>query len=291
MSRNGKRNRLPISQSYLQSYGVPELRNRVSLKRILAALVILLMAGGARRALAGSLSFPATNFAIMNPDTGAIIGQSRYSVESAADGAILHGVSSFYDGQSDVETGTLQLGVGDGLPKLVEFDHTFYNSDGSIQERSHADLRSGASTCTNTTGGSRSDSSALLQFPEDTWAGASVVIPIQHFLRASDKVLPSLHVFNCAPDPKIFAISMQTDPGAAVWTPYGGQALGVEVRPDFGWLNVIIAAFVPKLHAWFDPGNGWAFIGDEAARYYQGTKIMLVKSRGEASAPQLRTNR
>ncbi len=291
MSRNGKRDRLPVSQSYLQSYGVPDLGSRVSRKRILAALVILIMAGGARHALADALSFPPTNFAIMNPDTGAIIGQSRYSVESVADGAILHGVSSFYDGQSDVETGTLQLGVGDGLPKLVKFDHTFFNSDGSIQARAHADLRSGASTCTNTTGGSRSDSSALLQFPEDTWAGASVVIPIQHFLRASDKVLPSLHVFNCAPDPKIFAISLQTDPGAAVWTPYGGQALRVEVRPDFGWLNIIIAAFVPKLHAWFDPGDGWAFVGDESARYYKSTRIMLVKSRGEASAPQLRTNR
>lgn len=274
----------------LQSYWVPDLHNRISRKQILAALVILLIVGSARRALANALSFPATNFAIMNPDTGAIIGQSRYSVESIADGAILHGSSSFYDGQSDVETGKL-LGVGDGLPKLVEFDHTFYNADGTIQERSHADLRSGASTCSHTTGGSPSDASAVLQFPEDTWAGASVVIPIQHFLRASDKVLPSLHVFNCAPDPKVFAISLQTDPGTAVWTPYGGQTLRVEVRPDFGWLNVIIASFVPKLHAWFDPANDWAFVGDESARYYKSTKVMLVKSRGAASAPQLRTTR
>jgi len=252
--------------------------------------VILMIAGGARRALAAALSFPSTNFAILNPDTGAIIGQSRYSIESVADGAILRGASSFYDGQSDVETGKL-LGVGDGLPKLVEFDHTFYNADGSIQARAHADLRSGAATCTSTTGGTSSDSSDVLQFPEDTWAGASIVIPIQHFLRAGDKVLPPLHAFNCAPVPKIFAISLQTDPGVALWTPYGGQALRVEVRPDFGWLNVIIAAFVPKLHAWFDPGNGWAFVGDEAGRYYKGTRIMLVKSHGEAPAPQLRTNR
>jgi hypothetical protein len=173
----------------------------------------------------------------------------------------------------------------------VEFDHTFYNSDGSIQARAHADLRSGAATCTNNTGGAASDSSAVLQIPEDTWAGASVVIPIQHFLRASDKDLPSLHVFNCAPDPKIFAISLQTDPGVTAWAPYGGQALRVEVRPDFGWLNVIVTAFVPRLHVWFDPGNGWAFVGDEAARYYKSTKIMLVKSRSEASTAQLGTNR
>jgi hypothetical protein len=248
------------------------------------------MAGPARCVFANSLSFPPTNFAILNPDTGATIGQSRYRVESTADGAILHGESSFYDGQSDIETGKL-LGIGPGLPKLVEFDHTFYNADHSIQERAHVDLQSGAATCSHNIGGTKTDSTAMLEIPEDTWAGASVVIPIQHFLRAGEKELPSLHVFNCAPEPKIFAISLQTDPGPAVWTPYGGQVLRVEVRPDFGWLNVIIAAFVPKLHAWFDPGKGWAFVGDEAARYYQGTKVMLVKTHGEASASKLTTTR
>jgi hypothetical protein len=69
-----------------------------------------------------------------------------------------------------------------------------------------------------------------------------------------------------------------------VWTSYGAEALRVEVRPDFGWLNVIIAPFVPKLHAWFDPNDGWAFVGDEAARYYKGPRIMLVKTRDSARA-------
>ena len=266
------------------------LRNRIIRKQIPYALAILIIVASAHGALAAAISFPTTKFSILNPDTGATIGQGRYNIESVADGAILHGESRYYDGQSDVETGKL-LGVGDGLPRLVEFDHTFYNSDGSIQARAHADLRSGAATCTNTTGGVSSDSSAVLQFPADTWAGASVVIPIQHFLRGGDQKLPSLHVFNCAPDPKIFAISLQPDPGVALWTPYGASVLRVEVRPDFGWLNVLVAAFVPKLHLWFDPGNGWAFVGDEAARYYKSTRIMLVKSRGEASTAQLGTTR
>lgn len=251
--------------------------------------MILTIAAGASCAFA-AISFPPTNFKIINPDTGATIGQSQYSIENVADGAIVHGASHFSDGQSDVETGRL-LGVGDGLPKLVEFDHTFFSADGSVVERAHLDLRSGAATCTHTASGVRSDTTASLQFPDDTWAGASVVIPIQHFLRTSNRDLPSLHVFNCAPEPKIFAISLQTDPGPAVWTPYGGSALRVEVRPDFGWLNLIVTAFVPKLHIWFDPGNQWTFVGDEAARFYHGTKIMLVKSHVDAPAPQLGTTR
>jgi hypothetical protein len=248
-----------------------------------------MIVGGARGALA-ALSFPPTNFAILNPDTGATIGRSRYSVESTAEGGILHGESSFYDGQSDVETGRL-IGVGDDLPKLVEFDHTFYAADRSITERSHVDLKSGASVCTHTSGGKTTDTEEVLQFPEDTWAGASIVIPVQHYLRAGEKELPGLHVFNCAPGPKIFAISLQTDPGPAVFTAYGKEALRVEVRPDFGWINIIIAPFVPKLHAWFDPAKEWAFVGDEAARYYQGTKIMLVKTHPQVSVPQLNSTR
>ena len=264
------------------------LRNRICRKQMLGALAILMIVGGAQRALAAPFSFPTTNFTILNPDTGATIGRSRYSIESVAGGAILHGQSSYYDGQSDVETGKLKLGVGDGLPKLVEFDHTFYNPDGSIQARAHADLKSGASTCTNTAAGV--NSSDVLEFPRDTWAGASIVIPIQSYLSAGEKDLPPLHAFNCAPGPKIFSISLRSDPGVAIWTPYGASTMRVEVRPDFGWFNVVVAAFVPKLHVWFEPGNGWAFVGDEAARYYQGTKIMLVKSRGESSTAQLGTN-
>ena len=248
-----------------------------------------MITGGARGAFA-ALSFPPTTFAILNPDTGATIGRSSYSVEATADGGILHGESSFYDGQSDVETGRL-IGVGDDLPRLVEFDHTFYNPDHSIQERSHVDLISGAATCIHTANGITNDATDVLKFPDDTWAGASIVIPVQHYLRAGEKELPGLHVFSCAPGPKIFAISLATDPGPAVFTPYGKEALRVEVRPDFGWINVIIAPFVPKLHAWFDPAKEWAFVGDEAARYYQGTKIMLVKTHPVALVPQLRSTR
>jgi hypothetical protein len=100
-------------------------------------------------------------------------------------------------------------------------------------------------------------------------------------LRAGDKgVSRPLHAFSCAPTPKIFAISVNIDPGNAVWTTYGAEAIRVEVRPDFGLLNLVIAPFVPKLHAWFDPNDRLAFIGDEAARYYKGDPIMLVKKHG-----------
>ena len=252
---------------------------------IIAAIAIALAVASARSASAAeALSFPQTSFAILNPATGIAIGRARYRVESTPEGGTLRGGSRYFDGQTDIETAHIRLAVAGGQPKLTEFGHTFYNPDKSIMKRAHLDLTTGAATCIDNSAGQKSEQSDVLSIPDDTWAGASIVIPVQQFLRAGDKgVSRPLHVFNCAPGPKIFAISVTIDPGDAVWTTYGAEALRVEVRPDFGWLNILVAAFVPKLHAWFDPNDGCAFLGDEAGRYYKGPHIMLVKTHGAAA--------
>lgn len=248
-----------------------------------AALATILTIAYARpSSTANALSFPPTDFSIVNPDTGVAIGRSRYRIESTRDGGMLRGENGYFNGQTDVETATIRLRAGDAHPRLTEFDHTFYNVNRSIQKRAHVDLTTGAATCIDNTGGQKNEQSDVLTIPDDTWAGASIVIPIQEFLEAGDKgVSRSLHAFNCAPSPKIFAISVDIDPENAVWATYGAEAMRVEVRPDFGLLNVIVAPFVPKLHAWFDPNDRMAFVGDEAARFYQGPRIILVKRRGE----------
>jgi hypothetical protein len=252
---------------------------RTTIVAVLAVAVTMACAGPAFSA--EPFSFPPTNFAILTPDTGVAIGRARYRIEATRDGGMLRGENGYYDGQTDVETARIEIAADSGKPKLTEFDHTYYNPDKSILKRSHVDLKSGAATCIDNSAGQKSEQSDVLSIPDDTWAGASIVIPIQKFLRAGDKgISRPLHAFSCAPSPKIFAISVDIDPGNAVWTTYGAEAILVEVRPDFGLLNLIIAAFVPKLHAWFDPNDRLAFIGDEAARYYKGDPIMLVKRRG-----------
>jgi hypothetical protein len=247
---------------------------------VVATITIALTWAAPRPAFcADTLSFPPTSFTILNPDTGVAVGRSQYHVDETPDGATLRGVNSFYDDQSDVETSLLDSHAG-GEPRLIEFDHTFFNPDGSIVERGHLDTKSGAATCVDNTGGQKRTRATVLSVPDNTWAGASIVIPIQAFLRAGGRgSAQSLNVFSCAPGPKIFAVTVKADPKNAAWTPYGAEALRVEIRPDFGVLNLIVASFVPKLHAWFDPNDGWAFVGDEAARWYKGPHVMLVKTR------------
>ncbi|HYL58411.1 MAG TPA: hypothetical protein VEU51_06030 [Candidatus Acidoferrales bacterium] len=258
----------------------------------LVALAALLFLASARLAPADdSLNFPPTNFTIVDPASSTPLGTSRYSIESHGDRAVLRGENRYYSGLTDVETANLELNPGADLPRLVEFDHTFYNADGSIQERAHVDLKSGHGICIDNQGPQKSEQAAELSIPADTWAGASVVIPIQRYLRAGEKGVLQLHAFNCAPSPKIYAISVESDPGEAVWAQYRELALRVEVRPDFGWFNLIVAAFVPRLHVWFDPRDGWNFVGDEAARYYKGPPIMLVKARASAPVASARTKK
>lgn len=251
------------------------------LRWIVATLGTILTITYARPALsAEALSFPTTSFSIVTPGTGVAIGRARYRLESTRDGAVLRGENGYFDGQTDVEIAHIQLTAG-GQPKLTDFDHTYYNADRSILKRAHVDLKSGAATCIDNSNGQKSEQSEVLTIPDDTWAGASIVIPIRNFLRAGDKgISRPLHAFSCAPTAKIFSISVDIDPGPAIWTTYGAEAMRVQVTPDFGLLNFVIAAFVPKLHAWFDPNDDLAFLGDEAARFYKGPPIMLVKKHG-----------
>src|SRR5580658_5616524 len=129
--------------------------------------IALMLARAWPASSANALSFPPTNFAILNPDTGAVIGRSRYRIDSAGDGATLRGENGYFDGQTDVEVARLKLAAEGKLPKLVEFDHTFYNADKSILKRSHLDLRSGAASCIDNSGGQKSDQSAVLDLPDD----------------------------------------------------------------------------------------------------------------------------
>ncbi|MDO8434913.1 MAG: hypothetical protein Q7S58_21140 [Candidatus Binatus sp.] len=245
------------------------------------ALIALLAVFFCRSTASASnaLSFPATEFTILDPRTNFAMGRGRYSIKSIPGGAILQGTNRYDTGSSDVETARIET-APDGSARLVEADHTFFKIDGSIMQRSHIDMKAGDGTCVNNTLDPKIEETDPILIPPDTWSGASVLIPIQRFLREGVTETQHLHVFNCAPTPKIFAIKVKFDRAAQLWPPYSADAFQVEVRPDFGWINILIAPFVPKLHAWFDPLDDWNFVGSEAARFYKGPPIMLVKTRG-----------
>jgi hypothetical protein len=234
------------------------------------------------------INFPPTDFTIYNPDGTQKLGSAHYYVEQVPGGeiAILHGEDRYLDGGYDIETEHLQLDHHGGYPTLVEFDHSFFNAKGALTIRGHADLRTGLASCDGA--GSAPSAPQQITFPPDTYAGASLLIPLQSFLDEGDVEKLHLHAFTCTPGPRVFAITASVDANPMPKPLFSEALIKVDAHPDFGWITFLVKPFVPKLDAWFDPQQQWKFMGAELARFYGGTPIMMVAtpSQNEHAAAQ-----
>jgi hypothetical protein len=250
-------------------------------KRATAAIFLgVVLAAFARCAAAAPivklLGFSSADFEILDPATLGVIGHAHYVVMKEGSAISLHGDDRYTNGEYDYERDRFEPLSG-ALPVLVQADHYFFLANGAPQLRSNLDLKAGLASCTDFRTQPPVTQSAALIAPADTWAGASVMIPIQDFLRRGGAGTLDTHVFNCAPSPKIFAVKVTVTKLQAL-LPLGRRDLvEVDVKPDFGWLNLLIEPFVPHLNAWFDPHQEWEFVGAALARFYKGPDIMLAR--------------
>ena len=237
---------------------------------------------------AAPLQFTPTDFTILSADGQQKIGYCSFHLEKTATGTKLHGASRYTSGETDFETITLET-PDNGDPRPIDFEHTFYDAAGKATLSTRANFITGAAICTDYRPESLGNETAALSFPPDTWAGASVAIPIQQLLQASTTSTTRLHFFSCAPGPKIFTVDIAPDSARSRWPLYPGELVKVEVRPFFGLFDVLVRAFVPHLEAWFDPSSSWDFVGAQMARYYKGPAIIMVKAPKTAPARALST--
>jgi hypothetical protein len=234
---------------------------------------------------AGELDYPPTDYILRSIDGAQVIGRSHITVIHGADGlATVRGEYHFLDGNYDIDETTLRS-HGDDLPQLVKSHHVFFHPDGSLDRESRADVAAGTGACIVYSGGKPQGSSVKLDFPSDTFAGDAVIIPLHRFLRVGGNGSVSFHDFNCIPGPEILKVTASASPPAP-WNYYPGELVRVAVEPDFGWIDVVIAPFLPRIQAYFDQREGWFFVGGESARYYKGLKYMMV--RAHASEPEIK---
>jgi len=188
---------------------------------------------------------------------------------------VVRGESRFLNGDYDVEVSKMKMVAGRPLPVLIEFEHVFYNPDGSIFALARANFATGAASCTSRKGGSETVRKDNLDSSSDTYAGATIIIAIQHYARKGEPEPFRIHAFNCAPGPRVLPLEISFG-GPERW-PYGsGVAVRTDVVPRFGWWDIVIRPFLPPLNVWFDPRRGWTFVGATLARYYRGPQIALV---------------
>ena len=220
--------------------------------------------------------FPASSeFEILNGDGSAVVGYARYEFRSDGPGSyVLHGENRFLDGQYDIEHDRL-TGEGDRLA-VTSYRHDYLNKDGSLQREAQADFRTGMASCVVYVDGHPQVSSAKLEFPPDTYSGSTVLVPLTRHLRHGFEGPILFHNFNCIPGPTILSIKAYP-PSVATWKHHAGQLVEVRIKPDFGWLDLLIAPFVPRMDAWFEPSQDWAYVGGKSGRFYQGPEIILVQ--------------
>jgi hypothetical protein len=239
-----------------------------------AALVALWL--GAVIAYAGPFDFPPSDFNIMNADDTQVIGHGHYEVRpDGKEYATALGEDRFDDGEYDLERDKLELRGDDQVPRMVTFEHTFFNADGSLQRVGKANLQTGLASCVEYENGQPLVQSAVLQFPLDTFAGAAVIIPLKGDLLRGQREGITLHDFNCMPGPEIFKVNAYPQPPSE-WAHFPGEVVRVDITPDFGLLSFIAALFVPEIHVWFSPSDDWRFVGGQFTRFYKGPEIILA---------------
>ncbi|HKV55727.1 MAG TPA: hypothetical protein VJN94_13925 [Candidatus Binataceae bacterium] len=251
---------------------------------VLAAAVLWLAMQFSSAARAAPLNFPRATFEVLNAAQTEVIGRSDFALSQRSDGLLIgHGEAHFKDGESDTEYDTLRPVPGSQSAEMLTLERWFYNADGSPQRHSTADFRTGQAACTEYVKGKADTKSATLKFPAGSYAGSAIILPLQEYLAGGGTGPIELHAFNCVPGPRVFAVKAEPKPPGA-WLRYPGQTVEVDIKPDFGFLNFIVAPFLPELHAWFEPSKDWLFVGGQFSRYYKGQQIVLVRERTSAHA-------
>jgi len=110
-----------------------------------------------------------------------------------------------------------------------------------------------------------------------------VVLPLRNGLMASPSKPIIFHYFTCVPGPRVVSVRALPNPASA-WKYFPGRIVQVDLQPDFGLLSSVIAAFLPNIRAWFDPSRQWFVVGVQTARYYRGTKTLMVAPSATAAA-------
>ncbi len=242
----------------------------------------LLTVGGAARA-DSSVNFRPQTFKILSADGQQTLGHAHYEIQAEPGGAVLTGENRYLDGEHDTERDVIKIAAGDGAPKLVSFERSFFNADGSRKLASRADLTIGTAACTTYEDGQARTLDRRIAFAPDTYAGASAVVALEHALRRGMGAM-GFHFFDCAPGPTVVAVTADPPAEGQNWRFYPSNRLAqVDVTAELGWLGSLVQGLIPHRHIWFDPSGGWQYMGGTVQRYFaNGPQVMLVREASSA---------
>jgi hypothetical protein len=224
----------------------------------------------------GRPDFGGLQFKILSPDGKQTIGSTRFTVLRKNSTEEVKGETRYLDGERDNESELLYLGDRSAAPRLDSYQHSFFNADGTIHMIDTLDRKSGIASCTSYTAGQIKVRKSQLDIPADSFAGASGLMMIVGSLRQGIREI-SFHAFACVPGPELFSVKASRPDRSEHWPLYPGDLVRLDMRPDLGLLNVLLAPFMPTMDAWFNPHDNWNYVGGEFDRYFHGPHVLTVR--------------
>ena len=224
----------------------------------------------------GAFDFDALELRVLSPDGKQTIGSTRFMVLRDNSTEEVKGETRYLDGEHDNESERLYLGSPDAAPRLDTYEHSFFNSDGTLHMVDTLDAKSGLASCASYTAGKMKVRKSQLEVPADSFAGASELMMVVASLRRGIRVV-KFHGFACVPGPEIFSVETSLPDRPQHWSLYPGDLVRLDMRPGLGALNLLLAPFMPTMDAWFNPNDHWDYVGGEFDRYFRGPHVLTVR--------------
>jgi len=225
----------------------------------------------------GVFDISATDTTIFAPDSNQVIGHGHYSISHVNGLDVVEGANKYLDGEHDREEQSVRPNESGEPPVLVSYRHRFFNPDGTLQYEELLDPRTGEAACRRYDSAVPDIRETILKVPSDTYAGATQLMLLVGRLRQGATNI-KFNSFNCLPEPRIVAITATPEKYPVVWPKYPGQLVKMEMKPDLGWLNVLVAPFIPRVYGWFDPANAFNYVGGQFDRFYKGRHVLMVRT-------------
>ena len=242
-----------------------------------ASAVVRSNASALEASPAGAFDFRALQFKILSPDAKQTIGSTRFTVlRDDNSSEEIKGETRYLDGEHDNENERLYVANPDSTPRLDTYEHSFFNTDGTLRMVDTLNTKSGIASCTSYTAGKMKVRKSQLDVPADSFAGASEMMMVVGSLRRGIQEI-RFHAFACVPGPEIFSVQASLPDRSGHWPLYPGDLVRLDMRPNLGRLNLLLAPFMPTMDAWFNPNDNWNYVGGEFDRYFLGPHVLTVR--------------
>ena len=224
----------------------------------------------------GAFDFGALELTVLSPDGKQTIGSTRFMVLHDNSTEEVRSETRYLDGERDNESERLYAASPDSTPRLDTYEHSFFNADGTLHMVDTLNAKTGVASCESYTADKIKVRKSQLEVPADSFAGASELMMVVASLRHGIREV-KFHAFACVPGPEIFSVEASLPHRSEHWPLYPGDLVRLDMRPDLGALNLLLAPFMPTMDAWFNPNDNWNYVGGEFDRYFRGPHVLTLR--------------